>query len=64
MLNDILTVKGAQKLSANEQKSINGGGALIGDQCTEDYECQTGPVLDWLFISITCENGYCIRETL
>ncbi|NRS89752.1 hypothetical protein HNQ02_002684 [Flavobacterium sp. 7E] len=50
MLKNILKLQGAQKLTKNEQKSINGGGSILYQQmCSrcDDFESHSPACIPW-----------------
>jgi hypothetical protein len=58
MLKNIIKLDGAQQLSKNEQKEINGGRPV---PCRYDYQCTGVPPAGTIY---RCVNGICMLEIL
>ncbi len=58
MLKSILNLEGAQGLSKNEQKEVNGGMSPI-QSCGNSKFCPDGSQPFWAEVANGCQNGYC-----
>ena len=56
MLKNILELEGAQKLTSNEQKNINGG---VIYACKVDSDCIKARPIGYTYV---CINGGCYRD--
>jgi len=54
-MKNLLNVKGAQALTKNEQKTVNGGMLTVSTRTNCAVVCLTKPA------GYVCESGHCIR---